>query len=119
MAFTEQAADEANNVGATARAPMADRKSCSPSERRRSLQMQRQTAITIEGDSTESAAVVGSLIPEGDEEVPTSKVDEVDRTGFGSHYILPQLTDQTKLLSSLLTASPRRIRRSVNFSCES
>ena len=32
----------------------------------------------------------------------------------GGHF----LTDQTKLLSSLLTQSPRRIRRSVNFSCD-
>jgi hypothetical protein len=122
------ATEEENNnknfgVPPAPRSHLNRRASCSPSERRRSLQMQRQTAIVIEGErcSHESVSTKVNLFPNGGKDEETNNGgDEVDRTGFGSHFVPNQLTDQTKLLTSLLgTESPRRIRRSVNFSADS
>ena len=108
--------------------------------------MQRQTAIGIEGSdvTTVNVAPDGGQDPL----LCNNNRDEVDRIGghyltdptgghflndttgghfltdpTGGHFLTEPtgghfLTDQTKLLSSLLTQSPRRIRRSVNFSCD-
>lgn len=95
-----------------------------PTERRRSVPMQRQAAILMEGEGVEpspgdepmsasaTATGQGLLCNGGD-------VDHVDQAGVssaGGHF-MPLLSDQTKLLSAF-AESPRRIRRSVNFSCD-
>jgi hypothetical protein len=83
--------------------------------------MTRQTAIVIEGESCshgEEPAVTVNLFPNGKDQ-DGKNGEEVD--GFGGLFATNQLTtDQTKLLTSLLgTESPRRVRRSVNFSADS